>query len=125
MTSIAAILTIMGFSINDKIVVYDRVRENMRTTRHKPLREIVDQSINETLSRTIGTSLALFLATAPLAVFGGPALQQFAITLLFGLLLATSSSIFIAAPLLLTFAKLRDRWAKPPGARGAASLMRE
>jgi SecD/SecF fusion protein len=125
MTSIAAILTIMGFSINDKIVVYDRVRENMRAMRHKPLREIVDLSINETLSRTIGTSLALFLATAPLAVFGGPALQQFAITLLFGLLLATSSSIFIAAPLLLTFSKQRDKWAKRPSASGAADLIRE
>jgi SecD/SecF fusion protein len=112
MTSIAAILTIMGFSINDKVVVYDRVRENMRSMRHKPLREIVDLSINETLSRTIGTSVALFLATAPLAVFGGPALRQFGVTLLFGLLLATSSSIFIAAPLLLTFSKQRDKWVK-------------
>jgi SecD/SecF fusion protein len=114
MTSIAAILTIMGFSINDKVVVYDRVRENMRVMRHKPLREIVDLSINETLSRTIGTSLALFLATAPLAVFGGPALQQFATALLFGLCLATSSSIFIAAPLLLALSELRDKWAKRP-----------
>lgn len=114
MTSIAAILTIMGFSINDKVVVYDRVRENMRAMRHRPLREIVDLSINETLSRTIGTSLALFLATAPLAVFGGPALQQFAMTLLFGLFLATSSSIFIAAPLLLTLSEQRDKWAKRP-----------
>jgi SecD/SecF fusion protein len=114
MTSIAAILTIMGFSINDKVVVYDRVRENMRVMRHRPLREIIDLSINETLSRTIGTSLALFLATAPLAVFGGPALQQFAMTLLFGLFLATSSSIFIAAPLLLALSERRDKWSKRP-----------
>jgi SecD/SecF fusion protein len=122
MTSIAAILTIMGFSINDKVVVYDRVRENMRVMRHRPLREIVDLSINETLSRTIGTSLALFLATAPLAVFGGPALQQFAITLLFGLFLATSSSIFIAAPLLLTFSEQRDKWAKRPNSSNMSAL---
>lgn len=122
MTSIAAILTIMGFSINDKVVVYDRVRENMRVMRHKPLREIVDISINETLSRTIGTSLALFLATAPLAVFGGPALQQFAITLLFGLILATSSSIFIAAPLLLTLSEQRDKWVKRPNASNMSAL---
>jgi len=121
MTSIAAILTIMGFSINDKVVVYDRVRENMRVMRHKPLREIVDLSINETLSRTIGTSLALFLATAPLAVFGGPALQQFAMTLLFGLFLATSSSIFIAAPLLLTLSEQRDKWAKRPNASNTSA----
>jgi SecD/SecF fusion protein len=122
MTSIAAILTIMGFSINDKVVVYDRVRENMRTMRHKPLREIVDLSINETLSRTIGTSLALFLATAPLAVFGGAALQQFAVTLLFGLFLATSSSIFIAAPLLLTLSELRDRWTGRSNAGNTSAL---
>jgi SecD/SecF fusion protein len=101
LTSIAAILTIMGFSINDKVVVYDRVRENLVRSKKAPLREIVDRSINETLSRTIGTSIALFLAIAPLALFGGPALREFALTLLFGLVLATSSSIFIAAPILL------------------------
>ncbi|MCC7251434.1 protein translocase subunit SecD [Hyphomicrobium sp.] len=101
LTSIAAILTIMGFSINDKVVVYDRVRENLVRFKKTPLREIIDRSINETLSRTIGTSLALFLAIAPLALFGGPALREFALTLLFGLILATSSSIFIAAPILL------------------------
>jgi SecD/SecF fusion protein len=111
MTSIAAILTIMGFSINDKVVVYDRVRENLRSMRHKPLREIIDLSINETLSRTIGTSVALFLAIAPLAVFGGPALEEFGMTLLFGLLLATSSSIFIAAPILLLLSDRRERFA--------------
>ena len=101
LTAIAAILTIMGFSINDKVVVYDRVRENLVRSKKTPLREIVDRSINETLSRTIGTSVALFLAIAPLALFGGPALREFALTLLFGLVLATSSSIFIAAPILL------------------------
>ncbi|HEX2841818.1 protein translocase subunit SecD [Hyphomicrobium sp.] len=101
MTSIAAILTIMGFSINDKVVVYDRVRENLVRSKRVPLREVIDRSINETLSRTIGTSIALFLAIAPLALFGGPALREFALTLLFGLVLATSSSIFIAAPILL------------------------
>jgi SecD/SecF fusion protein len=111
MTSIAAILTIMGFSINDKVVVYDRVRENLRSTRHRPLREVIDLSINETLSRTIGTSLALFLAIVPLAVFGGPALEEFGLTLLFGLLLATSSSIFIAAPILLLLRDRRERLA--------------
>jgi SecD/SecF fusion protein len=111
MTSIAAILTIMGFSINDKVVVYDRVRENLRSLRHKPLREIIDLSINETLSRTIGTSVALFLAIIPLAVFGGPALEEFGMTLLFGLLLATSSSIFIAAPILLLLSDRRERFA--------------
>lgn len=101
LTSIAAVLTIMGFSINDKVVVYDRVRENLRLYKAKPLRDVIDLSINETLSRTVGTSVALFLAIGPLALFGGPALHHFALTLLFGLVLATSSSIFIAAPILL------------------------
>jgi SecD/SecF fusion protein len=107
LATIAAILTIMGFSINDKVVVYDRVRENLYRLAGRPLREIIDRSINETLSRTVGTSLALFLAIAPLALFGGPALSEFALTLLFGLVLATSSSIFIAAPILLNLGEHR------------------
>src|SRR5262245_23457696 len=101
LTAIAAILTIMGYSINDKVVVYDRMRENLRKYKSMPLRQLIDLSINETLSRTIGTSMATFLATLPLAVFGGEALEEFAITMLFGIILATSSSIFIAAPILL------------------------
>jgi SecD/SecF fusion protein len=109
LTSIAAILTIMGFSINDKIVVYDRVRENLTRFKKMPLAELIDLSINETLARTIGTSVALFLAIAPLALFGGPALREFAMTLLFGLVLATSSSIFIAAPILLNLGERRLR----------------
>ncbi|WP_088344227.1 MULTISPECIES: protein translocase subunit SecD [Rhodomicrobium] len=112
LASIAAILTIMGFSINDKVVVYDRVRENLRKYRQMPLKEVIDRSINETLSRTIGTSLALFLAIAPLALFGGPALAEFALTLMFGLVLATSSSIFIAAPILLNLGEHRLRKGK-------------
>jgi SecD/SecF fusion protein len=112
LTSIAAILTIMGFSINDKIVVYDRVRENLTRYKKTPLREVIDLSINETLTRTIGTSVALFLAITPLALFGGPALREFAIVLLFGLVLATSSSIFIAAPILLNLGENRLRRSK-------------
>lgn len=109
LTAIAAILTIMGYSINDKVVVYDRVRENLRLYRRMPLRELIDLSINETMSRTVGTSLALFLATVPLALFGGEALQEFAWVLLFGVVLATSSSIFIAAPILLFLGENRLR----------------
>jgi len=101
LTAIAAILTIMGYSINDKVVVYDRMRENLRKYKSMPLRQLIDLSINETLSRTIGTSMATFLATIPLALVGGEALEEFAITMLFGIVLATSSSIFIAAPILL------------------------
>ena len=109
LTAIAAILTIMGYSINDKVVVYDRVRENLRKWRKMPLRQLIDLSINETLSRTTGTSLAVFLATLPLALFGGESLREFAWILLFGVVLATSSSIFIAAPILLHLGENRLR----------------
>ena len=122
LTSIAAILTIMGFSINDKVVVYDRVRENLVRYKKTPLREIVDRSINETLSRTIGTSVALFLSIAPLAMFGGPALREFALTLLFGLVLATSSSIFIAAPILLNIGEKYLRGGRPASATPETAL---
>ncbi len=99
--SIAAILAIMGYSINDKVVVYDRVRENMRKYRTMPLRELIDLSINETMSRTIGTSTSVFLATIPLALLGGAALLPFAAVMLYGIILSTTSSIWIAAPILL------------------------
>jgi len=99
--SVAAILTIMGYSINDKVVVYDRVRENLRKYRSMPLRELIDLSINETLSRTIGTSTSVFLATVPLVLIGGEALRPFGWVMLFGIVLSTTSSIMIAAPILL------------------------
>jgi SecD/SecF fusion protein len=121
LATIAAILTIMGFSINDKVVVYDRVRENLHRLAGLPLKEIIDRSINETLSRTVGTSLALFLAIAPLALFGGPALEEFALTLLFGLVLATSSSIFIAAPILLNLGEHRIGRSRATAPAGAAA----
>ncbi|OUJ01051.1 protein translocase subunit SecF [Acetobacter cibinongensis] len=98
---VAAILTILGYSTNDKVVVYDRVRENLRKYRTMPLRELIDLSINETLNRTLGTSSTVFLAALPLALFGGSTLSGFAWTMLFGIVVGTSSSIFIAAPLLL------------------------
>ncbi|HMG51737.1 MAG TPA: protein translocase subunit SecF [Inquilinus sp.] len=101
LTSIAALLTILGYSVNDKVVVYDRVRENLRLFKSMPLRQLIDLSINQTLNRTIGTSLATFLACLPLAIWSGETLQQFAIVILIGVVVATTSSIFIAAPILL------------------------
>ncbi|CAK0766812.1 Protein translocase subunit SecF [Azospirillaceae bacterium] len=109
LTAVAAILTIMGYSINDKVVVYDRVRENLRIYKKMPLRELIDLSINETLNRTLGTSMATFLSVLPLALFGGEALEEFAITILFGIVIGTSSSIFIAAPILLFLGENRLR----------------
>ncbi len=108
-TSIVAILTIMGYSINDKVVVYDRVRENLRLYRRMSLRELVDRSINETLSRTIATSGTVFLAILPLAIMSQGDIREFATTLLIGIVIGTSSSIFISAPILLLLGEGRIR----------------
>ena len=128
LTTIAAILTIIGFSANDKVVVYDRMRENLRKFKTMPLRDLIDLSINETLNRTLGTSMTLFLSALPLALFGGDALSGFAWVMLFGIVVSASSSIFIAAPILLFLGESRLRRgteavAKPavtkPGKAGA------
>jgi preprotein translocase subunit SecD/preprotein translocase subunit SecF len=109
LVTIAAILTIIGYSTNDKVVVYDRMRENLRKYKTMPLRELIDLSINETLNRTLGTSGTVFLAALPLALFGGAALSGFAWIMLFGIVVGTSSSIFIAAPILLFLGEHRLR----------------
>ncbi|HTW29629.1 MAG TPA: protein translocase subunit SecF [Acetobacteraceae bacterium] len=106
---VAAILTVIGYSTNDKVVVYDRVRENLRKYKSMPLRELIDLSINETLNRTLATSSTVFLASLPLALFGGATLSGFAWTMLFGIVIGTSSSIFIAAPILLFLGEHRLR----------------
>ena len=106
---VAAILTILGYSTNDKVVVYDRVRENLRKYKTMPLRELIDLSINETLNRTLGTSMTVFLASLPLALFGGASISGFAWVMLFGIVVGTSSSIFIAAPILLFLGENRLR----------------
>jgi len=106
---VAAILTVIGYSTNDKVVVYDRMRENLRKFKTMPLRKLIDMSINETLNRTLGTSMTVFLASLPLALFGGPSLSGFALMMLFGIVVGTSSSIFIAAPILLLLGENRLR----------------
>ncbi len=121
LTSIAAILTVMGFSINDKVVVYDRMRENLRKYKTMPLRQLIDLSINETLNRTINTSLTTFLATLPLAVFAAGTVQDFAIVILLGIVIGTSSSIFIAAPILLFLGENRLRRGAPEPSGAAAA----
>ncbi len=106
---VAALLTILGYSTNDKVVVYDRVRENLRKYKTMPLRDLIDLSINETLNRTLGTSMTVFLASLPLALFGGASISGFAWVMLFGIVVGTSSSIFIAAPILLFLGENRLR----------------
>jgi len=117
---VAAILTVLGYSTNDKVVVYDRVRENLRKYKAMPLRDLIDLSINETLNRTLGTSMTVFLAALPLALFGGQSISGFAWVMLFGILVGTSSSIGIAAPILLFLGEHRlRRDAAPAGTRTA------
>jgi preprotein translocase SecF subunit len=120
---VAAILTILGYSTNDKVVVYDRVRENLRKYKSMPLRELIDLSINETLNRTLGTSMTVFLASLPLALFGGESISGFAWVMLFGIVVGTSSSIFIAAPILLFLGehRLRRETTAPVAAQAAPS----
>ena len=117
---VAAILTILGYSTNDKVVVYDRVRENLRKYKTMPLRDLIDLSINETLNRTLGTSMTVFLASLPLALFGGESISGFAWVMLFGIVVGTSSSIFIAAPILLFLGENRLRREAAPAAAPAA-----
>jgi preprotein translocase subunit SecD/preprotein translocase subunit SecF len=120
---VAAILTIIGYSTNDKVVVYDRVRENLRKYKTMPLRDLIDMSINETLNRTLGTSSTVFLASLPLALFGGQTLSGFAWAMLFGIFIGTISSIMIAAPILLLLGekRLRREVTAPPAAGGVAN----
>lgn len=98
---VAAILTIAGYSINDTVVVFDRIRENLRRYKKKLLTDVIDQSLNETLSRTVVTSLTTLLALIALFVFGGEVLSGFVSALIIGVLVGTYSSLFVASPILL------------------------
>jgi preprotein translocase subunit SecF len=98
---IAAFLTIIGYSLNDTIVVFDRIRENMRLRRKESYREVINRSINECLSRTVLTSLTTFFVSATLYAFGGPVIHDFAFALCFGVIIGTYSSTFIASPVLV------------------------
>ena len=110
LTAIAALLTLIGYSVNDKVVVYDRMRENMRLYRKMSLRDLIDKSINETLARSLYTSVTAFLAMLPMAIWGGSAVMSFALPMVFGIVIAASSSVFIAAPILLFLGDWRRRW---------------
>ncbi len=101
MTVLASILAVVGYSINDKVVVFDRVRELFRLTRKSDTADVLNRAINNTLSRTIITSLFTAIAMASLWLFGGPSVHGFAITMLIGILVGTLSSIFFASPVLL------------------------
>jgi preprotein translocase SecF subunit len=101
LTTVAALLTIVGYSLNDTVVIYDRVRENLRRYKTMSLPELIDRSINETLARTVMTSLTTLLALIALFVFGGPVIRGFTFAMIWGVLVGTYSTIYIASPLLL------------------------
>ena len=107
LTVIAAILTLVGYSMNDTIVVFDRIRENLRMSRRESLPDVVNRSINQTLSRTVLTSGLTFLTVLSLFVFGGPVLRGFSFALVVGILIGTYSSIAIAAPMLVAWQQWR------------------
>ena len=109
---VAAILTVIGYSMNDTVVVFDRLRENLRKYKTMPLRDVIDLSLNETLSRTIITGVTAVMVLAALAVFGGEALFGFSIALMFGIIVGTYSSIYVGAPIILLWGVKRGEIAE-------------
>jgi len=107
LTVIAAILTLIGYSMNDTIVVFDRIRENLRLSRRESLPDVVNRSINQTLSRTVLTSGLTFLTVLSLYIFGGQVLNGFSFALVVGILIGTYSSIAVAAPMLVAWQEWR------------------
>jgi preprotein translocase SecF subunit len=121
MTSIAAILTIIGYSLNDTVVVYDRIRETMRKYKRLSVNDLLDKAMNDTLTRTIVTGVSTGLALLALAFFGGEVLKSFTYAMLFGLVVGTYSSVFIAAPILIYLGlKQGSEAAAPVADRGLA-----
>ncbi|PSJ47230.1 protein translocase subunit SecDF [Zobellella taiwanensis] len=112
LTAVAALLALIGYSVNDKVVVFDRVRENLRLTPDKPMLALLNDSISATLTRTLFTSFSTFLALLPMGLAGGSAVASFALPMLFGILVGTSSSVFIASPLLYFLGRRRQRQGK-------------
>lgn len=112
LTVIAAILTLIGYSMNDTIVVFDRIRENLALSRREPLGELVNRSINQTLSRTVISSGLTFLTVLCLYLFGGEVLNGFSFALVIGILIGTYSSIAVAAPMLVAYQEWRSKRGK-------------
>ena len=125
LTVIAAILTLIGYSNNDTIVVFDRIRENLKLMRREKLSDIVNRSINQTLSRTILTAGLTFLTVLALYLFGGEVLHGFSFALVIGILIGTYSSIAIAAPILVAYQDWRSRRDKPSAMLPAGGGRRE
>jgi len=101
LATVAAMLTIVGYSLNDTVVIYDRVRENLRRYKAMTLPDLIDRSLNETLARTVMTSATTLLALVTLLVFGGPVIRDFVLAMIWGVVIGTFSTIYVASPLLL------------------------
>ena len=114
---IAALLTIVGYSLNDTVVVFDRVRENLRKYKKRPLEEVLNLSINETLSRTVMTSVTTLLALIALFILGGDVIRGFVFAMIWGVIIGTYSSVFVASATLLRLGVKRD-WSKPNAEAG-------
>lgn len=114
---IAALLTIVGYSINDTVIVFDRVRENLRKYKKLPLKDVLNKSINETLARTLMTSFTTMLALLALFILGGDVIRGFVFAMMWGVLIGTYSSIFVASTVLLVLGVKRD-FSKPDNTAG-------
>jgi preprotein translocase subunit SecF len=112
LSSIAAILTVIGYSLNDTVVIFDRIREILRRYKQMAVTDIIDLATNETLARTIMTSLTLLLALGSLYIFGGEVIRSFTASMIWGIIVATASSIFIGGPILIYF-NIRPRTVAP------------
>ncbi len=109
LATIAAFLTIVGYSLNDTIVIYDRIRENLKVERRRPIFDIINHSVNQSLSRTLNTSLTTFIPVIILFVFGGSVLRGFSLALLIGVIVGTYSSMYIANPILYAWSLRADK----------------
>jgi preprotein translocase subunit SecF len=109
LTVVAAILTLVGYSMNDTIVIFDRIRENLHLNRREPLGEVINKSVNQTLSRTVMTSGLTFLTVLALFLFGGPVLHGFSFALVVGIIIGTYSSVFVASPIVLFWHEFSDK----------------
>jgi SecD/SecF fusion protein len=112
LTAVAALLALIGYSINDKVVVLDRVRELLRISPERPLADIINEAVNSTLSRTVFTSLTTLLALLPMALVGGDAVNSFAVPMVFAVVIGTSSTLFITSALLNMLGKRREQKGK-------------
>jgi preprotein translocase subunit SecF len=122
LSTVAALLTIIGFSVNDTIIIYDRIRENLRKNLRRSFEETINQSINQTLSRTILTSGTLLAVVIILFLFGGGVVEDFALTMIIGVVVATYSSIYIASPLVLIMPARGKKLAAAPAGKSERAL---